>query len=466
MKSKPLMMLVACAATAALLFVRSTAAEPAPDLRLDKILADWQQRRERIKTIRYRTSGKHIRPKGSFTDPYTGKPLGQDAPPHDITWPKSITLLLDFTTNRHRLEEDEQPYGLTQGEFLPRRVTTTVFASKELWTSLLRPAGAPANSKSPDVYVVSGNMRGQAFRSVYWPFFLGHGIVALTTQQHILPGRLAGPLEEDIYHVHGEGVFANRPCLVLRTGTWEYGTTGFDELWVDPERESAVLRQVAYVNDKVSMDIQIDYQETRGGWLPHSWTISDAYGDGRVFSIDQMQVDELAIDPAVTDADFHVDVKADQIVQRLSVPGSPDQITQPHPTPGPVFHVGVDGSWNEVVGSKERRTLWPYYLGGGGSHCCRVRSACICVVAKEPPTPGMTAVVVAVTPGQAAKESRTLVCGCLARQSRSTSQPIKGGSNDRIWSAKADSGRVRLGSNSWRGIRPWNTTGSGLLPMQ
>ena len=73
-----------------------------------------------------------------------------------------------------------------------------------------------------------------AFPSEYWPFFLGHGIVALTTEGHILPGRLTIAPNQTVYHVHGEGVCADRPCLVLRTQAWANLNTGFDELWVDP----------------------------------------------------------------------------------------------------------------------------------------------------------------------------------------------------------------------------------------
>lgn len=363
MKARTILTLAACAAMVVLVFVRSAAAEPPPDPRLDKIFADWQTRRERIKTVRYRASGEHTWPKGTFTDPYTGASLGLDAPPHDISWPKSIVLLLDFTTSRHRLEVDEQPYSQPQGKFIPEHVTT-VFDSKELWTLSLRPAGVPAELNNPDVDVVSGNMRALAFTSEYWPFFLGHGVVGLTTQQHILPGRLGVAPKKDVYHVEGEGNYADRACVVLRTEAQEAGTVIWDELWVDPGRESAVLRQAAYANDKMVMDIQIAYQETRGGWLPQSWTISHSSG-GQIFSLERMHIDELEIDPPVSDTDFRVDIKPGMIVQRVTYPGSPDQIISPDPNPRrPEFRVDQNGVWKAVNGP-EPRSLWLIYLGVG-----------------------------------------------------------------------------------------------------
>jgi len=365
MKAKTLLILLVGGAMSTLALVPAAEESPA-DPRLEKVYADWQKRRERIKTVRYRVTGEHTRPKGTFTDPYTGQPLGPDEPPHDITWPKSMMLLLDFTTNRHRLEVEEQPYSRAQGGFMPKRTTTTVFDSNDLRTSGLRPDGAPTNLKAPNDVVVKGNMRGNGFNSEFWPFFLGHGIVALTTEQHILPGRLSVAPRQDTFHVHGEGNFANRPCLVLRSKTWEYGNVGFDELWVDPAHDSAVLRQVAYVNAKIATDIQIDYEETKGGWLPQSWTISHAEDD-RVFSLEKMHVDELDVDPAVSDADFHGDEKPGDVVMQRSVPGSPDQITAPKPGPDKMFHVGQDGAWNEIVGGAEVNPRRFYYMWGGGA---------------------------------------------------------------------------------------------------
>ena len=237
MKAKMLLILSLCGAAVSLALIRAAGEAPA-DPRLDKILADWQMRRERIKTVRYRASGETIIPKGTARDPSTGRLLGPDEPPHDIACPKSVTLLLDFTTNRHRLDVEEQPYSQSQKQLMPKRTITTVFDSNDLRTSGLRPEGAPENLKVPNDLVVKGNMRGSPFNADYWPFFLGHGIVALTTEQHILPGRLAVAPQKETFHVHGEGVFANRSCLVLRSKTWEYGNVGFDELWVDPAREA------------------------------------------------------------------------------------------------------------------------------------------------------------------------------------------------------------------------------------
>jgi hypothetical protein len=374
-----LLVLWVCAATVGLALL-GAAADPPPDPRLEKVLMDWRNRRERVKTVRYCTSGETIIPKGTARNASTGQLLGPDEPPHDIVCPKSVTLLLDFTTNRHRLDVEEQFYSASHRQLMPKRVTTTVFDSNDLRTSGLRPEGAPENLKAPNDLVVKGNMRGSPFTSDYWPFFLGHGIVPLTTEQHILPGRLAVAPQKETFHIHGEGVLDNRSCLVLRSKTWDYGNVGFDELWVDPARESAVVREAAYVNGTIYTDIQVDYQETREGWLPHGWTISTSLDGRLVSSVQRMQVDELDIDPAISDADFHADIKPGDIVMQASVPGSPDQITAPKPDPAKMYHVSPDGSWHELIGGAEARPLWVYFIWGGVILLLIVGGACALVL--------------------------------------------------------------------------------------
>lgn len=209
-------------------------------------------------------------------------------------------------------------------------------------------------------------MRGLAFTPEDWPFFLGHGIVGLITAQHILPGRLNSAPKKDVYHVKGEGNFANRACLVLRTEPQEFNQVLWDELWVDPGRESAVLRQTSYENGKILTDIQIEYQETAGGWLPQSWTMSAA-SNGKVFSLERRRVDELQIDPVVSDADFRLDLKPGMIVQRTSFPGDPDQIFLPRPDPlPPKLRVDQNGVMN-VINGPEPKSLWPLYLGAAAT---------------------------------------------------------------------------------------------------
>ncbi len=78
-----------------------------------------------------------------------------------------------------------------------------------------------------------------------------------------------------------------------------------------------------------------------------------------------MHVDELEIDPAVSDADFRLDVKPGMIVRRTSFPGSPDQMFSPNPDPDhPLMRVNPDGSLS-VFNGPEPRSLWPLYLAVG-----------------------------------------------------------------------------------------------------
>ena len=127
------------------------------------------------------------------------------------------------------------------------------------------------------------------------------------------------------------------------------------------------MRQVCYVNEAIFTDIQIDYQQTAGGWLPQSWTVAHAHPDNQIASIDRMAgVDQLDIDLAATDADFHIDVKPGMIVQHSTVAGSPDEILNPKAAPGKLFKVEDGGSWKPISKSGELTSRWPFIAWAWG----------------------------------------------------------------------------------------------------
>lgn len=206
-------------------------------------------------------------------------------------------------------------------------------------------------------------MRLAAFGAYYEPFFFGLGIVSTGTTNFILPGRLKTKPDEEIWYVHGQGTHAGRPCLVLRTYPFRGGNTLFDELWIDPARESAVLRQIVYVNGQPIRDSDINYQESSRGWFPRNWTITDRLGNGKTLFWEQMEVKELTFDPAFEDADFKVEIKPGMRVLETEYGGSPDQVTADVPKIKEIsFQTESNGSGNRDTGQDGALPGWVKYL--------------------------------------------------------------------------------------------------------
>jgi hypothetical protein len=183
-----------------------------------------------------------------------------------------------------------------------------------------------------------------------WPLFAGHGIVVTDNREQMGPGRLKLKPDPEMLIVHGQGVHDGRPCLVLRTHTLSGGAgTWVREFWVDTARASAVVRQVEYSNGKISDDKDIQYQQTRCGWLPKSWTftVRNSAG-GKTLLTERMQIKELTLDPPVTDADFRIDVKPGMLVKK-SVHGDVQPNDPGRPKEEKFYRIRDNGDWNEVV---------------------------------------------------------------------------------------------------------------------
>jgi hypothetical protein len=348
------------------LAARAAAADQAE---VRQVFAEWEKRRAAFTGVRYRAVGEIVFLKGSMSiDPEAGRASEDPIPPRDVAAPKKLSLLLDFTRNRHRMEKEEQYYQRGSGELIPR-VTTAAFGGKELQTAIPREANsspaAPYPANAPDVVVTSGNLRSAGFVSEDWPLFLGHGFVP-TLGDHILPGRFKPPAEEDAFFLHGRGVHAERNCLVLRTQAAQHSGVNFDEYWVDPGRDSAVLRQVAYVNGKAVIDLDVIYQKIEESWLPQRWTVVRRDNRGQTIRLERMRLEEVTPNPPMKDSDFEVEIKPGMIIQRVDLAGSPDSIQVPRPKEDRLFRVAENGEWNPIINGVEQPRRWPAWVWWAG----------------------------------------------------------------------------------------------------
>jgi hypothetical protein len=216
----------------------------APDPQIERIFAAWRGRQERFQSVRYRTAGEMIQPKGSALDD-SGVHVGDDVPPHDVSYDAKRVLLLDFKNNRHRLERTEQ-VGVFGSSVVHTESTTVVSDGKTQTGATPRDANTTPNyqppPENPDVTIVRGNMEKVAFPTDLWPLFAGHGVIRAGRTARYCPGRLKSTPDPEEFHLQGRGVQEGRPCVVLRTEAEQnYRGPLFDELWVDAERDGAVV---------------------------------------------------------------------------------------------------------------------------------------------------------------------------------------------------------------------------------
>ncbi len=294
-------------------------AAQAPDPSLERTFADWQKRRERIRSAHYRTEGEHVIPKGALGGVGLA-PSAPPEPPRDVSAPVKWSMLLDLSTNRHRLEFDEKRFDSKTGQFFSDTWTNMFDGTVLRGTAARRdnhPPGREPAPTDPDAGIYTGDMRGAAFEAKMWPMFLGLGII-VPPGEEVYPGKLHTTLDIEMFRVHGRAVHGGRPCLVIRCQPGAKSGLCY-EYWVDTARDSSVVRLVRLVEGKTFGHAQIQYQQTQEGWLPKEWTYS-LYGAGSKITYSyHMRVKQLEVNPSVADDDFRPRVEPEMLVRKMHI---------------------------------------------------------------------------------------------------------------------------------------------------
>jgi hypothetical protein len=315
------------------------------DPRVRKVLADWKKRQERVKTVRYRVEGEGIGYREALA--IQAQAFKTTPPTKDERTSPKFTLLLDFTTNRHRLETEEYSWSVSTNKVTKER-KIIAYDGKQItgvrpWTGESVTKRDPLTKKT-DAAIGTGPrvLERAPFTDTPWPCFAGHGIVVISDREQITPGRLKFEPDLSLLTVHGQAVHNSRTCLVLRTPASHGSMPMFQEFWVDPGRDSALVRRRQFAGQTPTTDVEMEYQATSHGWLVRAWTITRRLlaPSGRVVTggVVRFQVKELALDLPVTDSDFQAEIEPGMLVKKAD--GGEE---------GRLYRIGSDGDWHEVV---------------------------------------------------------------------------------------------------------------------
>jgi hypothetical protein len=252
---------------------------------------------------------------------------------------------------------------------LERFARVATFDGKQRFGAKIRDPGEARKATDPDITIETGDFRffDRIDPGKYPPFY-GHGIVPYAGTSRLFPGHLTIEPDTEPLTVHGEVVHDGRRCLVLRTPPSQGVATSYDELWIDPSRDSAIVRHAFYSGKTPRVDMLVWYRQTSHGWLSDRWeqTIRTSKG---VEEIKRASVEELEINPAVSDADFRLQEKPDMLVRTSVIPPRDEQSEgPPQPTNVHNFRIDEGGNRREVVfenGQEKRQphAQWPLWAG-------------------------------------------------------------------------------------------------------
>lgn len=310
-----------------------TAGEPR-DQRLEKISADWQKRQNMVDSIYYQVEGEVKVPKGAYTKLRAAiipkkKFEAQEAPAEDMSGPVGFNLLLDFTKERFRLEKKDQSFHFNSCKLL-QRIMIHTFDGKEVRGLMPKEKNPSLGPNVPEMGIVSGNVKRENFLLGCYPIFFAHGRIYTPTEQ-IVPGQMRNKPDLNYLYIQGIAVHEGRSCLIVRTHTLQMGgNLGFDEYWVDPERDSIIVRWSSYIGEKpmCDQDIVIHYKNSSDGRFLSDWRWT-VYEHGKILYYQDMRVSKMSINPTISDADFGLEIHPGMIVEEVKRHPSTDTFAEP-----------------------------------------------------------------------------------------------------------------------------------------
>ncbi len=352
---------IACCLSAISLGGPSLHAQSTPDkaAAIEKVLVDWKHRHDRFKSVRYVITG--LTEKKNL-------PAGSKVP---AVRPAKFVILLDLVKGRVRIEKNQSGFAASGDRYIPG-VSVIAYDGKSEQTNVDRVL-CELGPTNPDICITKGALPQSTIQSELWPLLCVHGIVP-TVNKPARMDQLPTRHTAEEFDSRGEVNQAGSRCLVLRTDPVASTPFLVDEFWIDPAKESAIIRQVYWGGKTPWFRFDMAYQKSKDGWMLASWTW--AHTSERLVEVSRFTVESMEIDPAITDADFILPIAPGSIVSVSNYP-VPGQGLDPNKPATGKFRVDSAGKWiplDEATGfttgdglqlapeSANRHWLW---WGGG-----------------------------------------------------------------------------------------------------
>jgi len=332
-----------------------------------QVVEAWNQRFNAFQAIRFKAEGKTLFAKGSMTDDSPGsEPIFREGfPVQDEVKPVYVDLLFDLKSKRIRKDSQFEVVNVKKGGFFPQR-WYFVYDNNKLKRLQIQ-EGLPSYSDSPldkfDRLMLCKSPSDPYFlmRTSY-PFLFALGRIVFYDQivdansiftQALLPAK---------FTYYQQGKIGSRECTILRSIPEHGKSARFDEFWVDLARQGAILRWQAYNKGKAYINLNIDYQQIQGYWLPASWKLdhySSQPGVHQLFFSETSKMTEIMIDPVLKKEDFEIQLKHGMLVTdpEKSNPKSNNLLASVG-----TYQVGSDDATLVLVGESTYVQPWWNYL--------------------------------------------------------------------------------------------------------
>jgi hypothetical protein len=323
--------------------VTAPGGQPQPDPKVKQTLADWKARLGQFQSVRYTISGVTETVNKIEISPKL-KDSALPEPPRPKEKRLDAKLLIDIANKRFRLEETEPVPSLARDRWVPR-LRITAYNGQAYQTAFPREKNDRGPEES-DMSLSKGNLGAMEFaESHLWPAFTAHGLVP-TVNAPLRMDRLPPAHEPEDFEVRGTVAHAGRQCVVLKTVPAGTTPNMSDEFWVDPFRQSAILRHIKWQGKNPWFRLDVEYTQTPHGWLPKKWTDTHTVG-GRVMTITRLNVDSVDVNPSLREEEFTLPIEPGMILATYDYPVRGKGLDPTRPAKGK-YRVGPGGEWEEL----------------------------------------------------------------------------------------------------------------------
>jgi hypothetical protein len=284
---------------------------------VDRIFQDWAERRNYTDTVRYSIEGEttFVRGFANVSASKDGAFSGRVVPNEDARFPVSLRLTFDFASNRVRKEIARHVWAPSIESFnQDHRISVydgTIQRVKRVFTAEERSEFEAKGEYPIDIFLQSKHSRGDLFEPEEFPLFAAHGVIPVG--KAFRADNLRPPLDRSMLHIHGTAVYRSRPVSVLRTGGVGAEPGSFRELWVDVDRDSAIVRFISYIDGKAGSRFDAEYKSITSLWLPSEWTYTRVLA-GATLDATTLRVKEVDLKPQLSSDEFVVPIESGMVV--------------------------------------------------------------------------------------------------------------------------------------------------------
>lgn len=241
------------------------------------LLKAWQKRQDAIKTFRFVWTEQQTHPKGWIPNPRFAEREWLAIPGLliDRSYAVSKTITVDGNKMRYSFEIDRKeeadgvrivsPQGENQGLGERKHYSyLNVYngqSGKTSLTSLTNPL--PAVITQTITNVDAQNLDTRVILMAFRPLdpVMGHLLIDRAVTNRV------------------RTFYKGRSMFILEEARDPSGWKTV--VWIEPERDFLVCRYLVAFEQKIMADIDIDYvQDSRWGWIPDGWRVTERLGDG------------------------------------------------------------------------------------------------------------------------------------------------------------------------------------------